>query len=285
MHTVLTEERCCRFVYCCNFNFFIVSEKETKQEVDTGFIPGIYNYCDRWCEKCELSHKCLTHVMGTKLAARKELKPDKNMPRGMKGLQLRLRIFLKLVKEIMKEMAEERGIAVKDICDSEDLMEGCLLRKGGDVPVDKKRMDAAGKTDIVRTSMIYEALGEKCLEAIYETLDTDPDDESLVYDKDPDLAVVGWYVSFVESKLRRAVYDMNSPEQERILRNEDYNGSVKVALIGMDRSLVSWEVVREKFPGWEKDIDRILVVLKELLKDVEEQFPDARAFLRPGFEK
>src|SRR5947199_8978571 len=27
---------------------------------DTRFIPGIYNYCDRWCERCPLSHRCLT---------------------------------------------------------------------------------------------------------------------------------------------------------------------------------------------------------------------------------
>jgi hypothetical protein len=27
------------------------------------FIPGIYNYCDRWCERCALSHRCLSYAM------------------------------------------------------------------------------------------------------------------------------------------------------------------------------------------------------------------------------
>jgi hypothetical protein len=27
------------------------------------FIPGIYNYCDRWCKRCALSHRCLSYAM------------------------------------------------------------------------------------------------------------------------------------------------------------------------------------------------------------------------------
>jgi hypothetical protein len=23
-------------------------------------IPGVYNYCDRWCERCPLTSRCLT---------------------------------------------------------------------------------------------------------------------------------------------------------------------------------------------------------------------------------
>src|ERR1051325_2005352 len=25
------------------------------------FIPGVYNYCDRWCERCRFNNRCLTH--------------------------------------------------------------------------------------------------------------------------------------------------------------------------------------------------------------------------------
>ena len=27
------------------------------------FISGVYNYCDRWCERCPLSNRCLTYAM------------------------------------------------------------------------------------------------------------------------------------------------------------------------------------------------------------------------------
>lgn len=26
------------------------------------FIPGIYNYCDRWCERCAFTSRCLTYA-------------------------------------------------------------------------------------------------------------------------------------------------------------------------------------------------------------------------------
>lgn len=33
-------------------------KKKEKKIVDTGFVPGIYNYCDRWCERCPLQLRC-----------------------------------------------------------------------------------------------------------------------------------------------------------------------------------------------------------------------------------
>ena len=31
---------------------------------DPRFISGVYNYCDRWCERCPFTSRCLTHAMG-----------------------------------------------------------------------------------------------------------------------------------------------------------------------------------------------------------------------------
>ena len=40
-------------------------DKERMDELagDPRFIPGIYNYCDRWCERCELASRCLNYAM------------------------------------------------------------------------------------------------------------------------------------------------------------------------------------------------------------------------------
>jgi hypothetical protein len=29
---------------------------------DPKFIPGIYNYCDRWCERCRFTSRCLIEI-------------------------------------------------------------------------------------------------------------------------------------------------------------------------------------------------------------------------------
>jgi len=28
------------------------------------FISGIYNYCDRWCERCPFTARCLNYALG-----------------------------------------------------------------------------------------------------------------------------------------------------------------------------------------------------------------------------
>ncbi len=29
---------------------------------EDNFIPGIFNYCDRWCERCMYTHRCRVYV-------------------------------------------------------------------------------------------------------------------------------------------------------------------------------------------------------------------------------
>jgi uncharacterized protein YdhG (YjbR/CyaY superfamily) len=36
---------------------------------DPRFIPGIYNYCDRWCERCAFTARCLNYAMGQEMEA------------------------------------------------------------------------------------------------------------------------------------------------------------------------------------------------------------------------
>ena len=31
---------------------------------DPNFISGIYNYCDRWCERCPFTARCMNFAMG-----------------------------------------------------------------------------------------------------------------------------------------------------------------------------------------------------------------------------
>lgn len=65
----------------------------------------------------------------------------------------------------------------------------------------------------------------------------------------------------------------------------DSDGSAKVALIAIDRSIAAWGVMRKHFPERENNMLDILVHLDRLRKGVEKTFPNARAFIRPGFDK
>lgn len=275
------------FVGCSifNFNFVVVSNKETKNQIDTGFVPGIYNYCDQWCEKCDLSHKCLTHVMGLKFRERGGFKPDRSLGGGDKGLYAQLKVFFKMMKEIMKEIADERGISMKEMCESENLDESFMLRKKGSWPMSDELMALGDKSELVRVGVIYGALGERCLEILYKMFKKEANGDTSRYEKDPDISLVDWYIALIECKLRKAVCDFHASAQECFLLDNEFDAAAKIALIAAERSLLAWKNIQERFPVLKDKIEHIFLVLNQLLKDIEQQFPNARAFLRPGFDK
>jgi hypothetical protein len=100
------------------------------------------------------------------------------------------------------------------------------------------------------------------------------------------LAVVRWYHTQIPVKLMRAVHAKTEGVVERLadVVTGDSNGSAKVALIGMDRSIAAWGRLLRHFPDSEDDILHILVRLERLRRACETMFPKARSFKRPGFD-
>ncbi len=65
---------------------------------------------------------------------------------------------------------------------------------------------------------------------------------------------------------------------------EDANGSAKVAIIGIERSIAAWGGLLKCFAQQEDSLLDILAHLQGLLRLVELHFPGARSFVRPGFD-
>ena len=66
---------------------------------------------------------------------------------------------------------------------------------------------------------------------------------------------------------------------------EDGNGSAKIALIAIDRSMAAWHAMEMCLPGKSDSIAPIVADLERLRWLLEEEFPDARGFMRPGFDE
>ncbi len=100
------------------------------------------------------------------------------------------------------------------------------------------------------------------------------------------LDVVRWYLFFIEVKLRRAVQGAVD-ERPRHLEDlpRDSDGSAKIALIAIDRSIAAWARLREHFAAEHADaILDLLVQLERLRRAAEAKFPAAREFKRPGLD-
>ncbi len=64
---------------------------------------------------------------------------------------------------------------------------------------------------------------------------------------------------------------------------KDSDGSAKVALIGMDRSIGAWGELMKYFETDEDEIIHIISYLERLRRSTEIELPDARTFIRPAF--
>jgi hypothetical protein len=58
-----------------------------------------------------------------------------------------------------------------------------------------------------------------------------------------------------------------------------------VALIGIDRSIAAWRLVQLSLPDRLDSIVPLILQLERLRKRVEKSFPEARDFVRPGFDE
>jgi len=240
---------------------------------DPRFIPGIYNYCDRWCERCAMTSRCLNYAMGEEEFADPATRDMNN-----RAFWEKLGESFRLTLEMVRETAEEMGIDLDDIDpeeyrEKEQLMdemaeshECCRLAKDYSLMV-KTWFDGA-----------KELFGER---AEGEGEEKDPEEGSL----GDAVEVVHWYQHQVYVKLMRAVrgqLEERSEEPDEFPKDSD--GSAKVALIGMDRSIGAWGEIRRHMPTGKDKVLEIIRHLIALRKKTEKAFPEARNFIRPGLD-
>jgi hypothetical protein len=199
--------------------------------------------------------------------------------------------------EMVKETAQEWGIDL-DTLDlqqaneenqaSRELAENhecCQAAKEYSQMV-KKWFDSAGK-------IFEQKADDLALKVQLELPDSNPAKEAA--DLKDAVDVIQWYQHFIYVKLVRAIRgSIEEPSPPRRAEGEtgldldefpkDSDGSAKIALIAMDRSIAAWGRMLEYFPQNEEDILNILVHLDRLRRKVEAVLPDARAFVRPGFD-
>jgi hypothetical protein len=90
--------------------------------------------------------------------------------------------------------------------------------------------------------------------------------------------IIRWYQYFIFVKLVRALKGKLDDFPE------DSDGSAKIALIAITRSIAAWGQMYEHFPQRQDDILDMLVHLERLHKKAQATFPNAMAFVRPGLD-
>jgi hypothetical protein len=101
------------------------------------------------------------------------------------------------------------------------------------------------------------------------------------------IEVIRWYQHQIYIKLKRALSGMdewpNLPDTEDQSFHSD--GQAKVALIAMDDSLAAWGKLQALLPELSDQILQVMILLEKLRRNTGKRFPQARDFLRPGFDE
>lgn len=253
-------------------------------------IAGIYNYCDRWCERCPFTARCL--VFATEKADGAFDDSEIDDINNAKFWQ-KLESTFKEVRQMIVEWAEEEGIELETI-------EGDALTER-----EQQRLDAKEHPLSVAArfyTMAVQEWFEKEL-AIEQKVHDDTTGTASSSTEDIDVSdaidVVRWYQFFIPAKIFRALMGYEheladagrddaaeSADDEELadVAGNHSDGSAKIALIAIDRSLHAWRVLHLSWPEKTDSILPMLLKLERLRHATEAAFPGARDFIRPGFD-
>lgn len=272
-----------------------MDKKLLKMAKNPDLIPGIYNYCDRWCERCAFTSRCLQFQM--------ELEEKKDSSRGSGSDELNAEFWkeikdsLSVAMEMIQDFAEEKGIDLELAMEDEEVEEEMARSEKRREAAREHRCSKAARTYYKMVTAWFESIAEPWQEKRRELKTAfnlelpgrDPEREIIELSDVVDVA--RWYQYFISAKISRALQgrarERDRDEKDPILAEMpgDADGSAKIALIAIDRSIGAWAILHREFPDREDETLSILAELQRLRNSLESEFPEARAFIRPGFDE
>lgn len=239
-------------------------------------ISGIYNYCDRWCERCPFTARCL--VYATEEADSDGDPASRDISNA--AFWQKLASIFQETKEMISEWAEENGV---------DLSPSVLAELNEQK--DRQRGQARNHP-LARGAEDYARAVDQWFEKEFPQLEAFSDaakaDEEIELDEDVTdyVEVIRWYQFFIAAKTIRGL--LSRVDEDEYLADEDARdseGSIKAALIAIDRSLSAWKLMGELRRENSDSIHKLLLDLEKLRLSAEREFPRARDFIRPGFDE
>ncbi len=242
-------------------------------------IPGIYNYCDRWCERCEFTTRCAVYeregcgISHRDRAHQGDLISSKHhnvritpcsLLKGTKAVSVSADFFSKNDStrvDVDHTHEPVHPLLTKSLCYSRDAQEWLL-----------------GSPLISYAESLSEKLSRNLLSEARARIQIEKLEDCRL--------VIAWYLPFIHSKLARAI-NANMWADKWAEENglqKDSDGSAKIALIAIERSLHAWTTVYEMLPECEDAALNFLAALQHLENLTKTTFPGALSFVRPGFD-
>jgi len=263
-----------------NHPLFSKLAKKQDGSMDTkGFIPGIYNYCDRWCERCDFTERCSV------FASEKDFERIADAPEGEREA---------LIDEMEKRIFGVDEFEEFDDTDEEDMEEFPEMSQEIDEEEYENEQNdlfsprkQAERHPLVLKTRDFSDQSNKWLEM--QMGQAKLDFQKLLALGTADLIfqaleVFDWFHFFIFTKMQRAM-NGHFEMEENEFAEDDMNGSAKVALLGIDESIEALTLLQLHLRNEKTAIVSYRKMLEEIRYEAEQIFPNARHFIRPGLDE
>jgi len=239
------------------------------------FISGVYNYCDRWCERCPFTAKCRVFAMEQEFKEQHSNKED--------DWALQVSQNLSSALQMIYDYAAKEGIDLDNIKLEEaprNLEIDALIERASLIVRQYEKL--AENWLASKKAFLAKKLqeGQKIVTMGVKSMETHLNNIKNAVE------VIRWYFFFIRAKVIRSY---NCMHDKAIHKNQpiqnNMNGSAKIANIAVENSLAAWEILRSHFEEEADNILDIMVALSKIRKNLDAYFPNKNKFIRPGFDE
>lgn len=237
------------------------------------FISSIYNYCDRWCEKCKFTEKCLNFRMIDNKIKSQNSNGNTNEP--INNIEDSLKLAMELIQDITKELnvkindSEEKEIQNEQKRIDTKIKENSIIRQC--------RRYSKAVNDFLNDNSLYfgKILGCEILSG----------DDSISKEKEA-VEIIMWYNYMIEVKFARTLHGYYSKLDEED-DNYDYDDklvSARITIYSIDRLMAAWYFIYTTYSTYEENAKDFLVMLAKIKNEIEQFIPEVVAYKRPYFD-
>lgn len=223
-------------------------------------ISSIYNYCDRWCERCSFTDKCMVFQKEVERNIKHILNDeDPNDPD----------VFINDVAEPLTEALQ--------MLSEEMNKEGIKLTED-DTPAPLETKDISHP--LIDLAKAFFNGVRNCFSASSE------EDENI----QDQIQVLYWYAPQILVKIKMVLFEkekLADQTDEFLLEigEEQKNVNARIAYVGMDKSLTSLQSLYDRTEDEIKDkLLTLLATIKKLQENFVGEFPEVLTYKRPYFD-
>lgn len=223
-------------------------------------IPEIQNYCNRWCERCPLAHRCGVYQVnsaGTDISVLTE------------GIE-------------PAEKAEKNPFEELNLNDSAAL-EKVIKRQEDKSPLSLHNhplMQSLKHWEEFYHSLVVYLAKDLLQEYLAKAILRKPKEQEI----DNAFSVLEYYQNFLGPKLSRALGGKHDYVEGLELLQSDWNGSAKVSLLVLEDICKAIEKLLHYFGEKDTKLMRFWQLSQNFKDQLKHEFPYALDFTRPGFD-